>query len=182
MVDSISDDVRNDSVEFNGSEQNSQPNVDPIELDETFDGDGSGVDDDDDDDFDAANGAIEPIDNNDSNDFDTMPLNNNRKNSACNLAPSSKFMRLKNINIVRCQLNIVQRMVGILLSFPFLASVNGAGLLTLTCAFFLPRFLCQNLLYPIFRLILGTLYPAYASYKAVRNKDVKDYVSFFFCF
>lgn len=89
----------------------------------------------------------------------------------------SKFMRLQNINLVRYQLNFFQRFVGIFLSFPFFSSINGAGLSTLTCAFFLPRILCENILYPIFRLILGTLYPAYASYKAVRNKDVKDYVS-----
>ena len=31
-----------------------------------------------------------------------------------------------------------------------------------------------------FRLVLGTLYPAYASYKAVKTKDVKEYVSFSF--
>lgn len=28
-----------------------------------------------------------------------------------------------------------------------------------------------------FRLVLGTLYPAYASYKAVKTKNVKEYVS-----
>lgn len=91
----------------------------------------------------------------------------------------TKFMRLRNINIVQCQLNIFQRFVGILLNLPFLWSINGAGLSTLTCAFFLPRILCENIVYPVFRLIFGTLYPAYASYKAVRHKDVKEYVSTF---
>lgn len=92
-------------------------------------------------------------------------------------ATATKFQRLKNINLIKCQLNLFQRIVGIVLSFPFFSSINGAGLTTLSCAFFLPRILCENILYPIFRLTLGTLYPAYASYKAVRNKDVKDYVS-----
>lgn len=110
---------------------------------------------------------------NDPNGFEFTPSNGGGMKSR---APS-KLMRLKNINIVRYQLNFFQRFVGILLSFPFFSSINGAGLSTITCAFFLPRILCENILYPIFRLVLGTLYPAYASYKAVRNKDVKDYVS-----
>lgn len=89
----------------------------------------------------------------------------------------TKFMRLKNMNIVQYQLSVFQRLFGILLNLPFFWSINGAGLSTLTCTIFLPRILCENIVYPIFRLIFGTLYPAYASYKAVRHKDVKEYVS-----
>lgn len=32
-------------------------------------------------------------------------------------------------------------------------------------------------LYSYYRLIFGTLYPSYASYKAIKNKDIKEYVS-----
>lgn len=34
----------------------------------------------------------------------------------------------------------------------------------------------------VFRLVFGTLYPAYSSYKAVKSKDVKEYVSTSFVF
>lgn len=34
------------------------------------------------------------------------------------------------------------------------------------------------LIVSLYRLVLGTLYPAYASYKAIRNKDVEEYVRF----
>ena len=42
-----------------------------------------------------------------------------------------------------------------------------------------------NMTYPLFsllRLVLGTLYPAYASYKAVRTKNVREYVSTYYTF
>lgn len=41
----------------------------------------------------------------------------------------------------------------------------------------LPVFVLESVFYPVFRLVFGVLYPAYASYKAVRTRDVKKYVS-----
>lgn len=61
-------------------------------------------------------------------------------------------------------------------------SLTAIGICFLLSIFISPRTCVQNLLFPAFRLVFGTLYPAYASYKAVRTKCVKEYVSISFIF
>lgn len=74
------------------------------------------------------------------------------------------------------QFNNFIQCAAILLTMPFFSAINRIGVIMIPSVFFLPRIVTQTVLYPVFRLIFGTLYPAYASYKAVRNKEVKDYV------
>ncbi|XP_046834661.1 receptor expression-enhancing protein 4-like isoform X5 [Vespa crabro] len=70
-------------------------------------------------------------------------------------------------------MNWAQRFVDRL---PVRMTLSNLGILAVFLAIVLPKSLTYILLYPIFRLVFGTLYPAYASYKAVRTQNVKEYV------
>jgi hypothetical protein len=61
--------------------------------------------------------------------------------------------------------------------FPFpRMSVMSFGLISLLAIFISPRSFTERALYPGFRIIFSIVYPAYRSFKAVRNKNLKEYL------
>ena len=65
---------------------------------------------------------------------------------------------------------------------PIKMTLGNIGAFALFFAILMPKTFTYVITYPIFRLVLGNLYPAYSSYKAVRTKNVKEYVSSLFIF
>ena len=61
--------------------------------------------------------------------------------------------------------------------FPFpRMSVMSFGLTSLLAVFIAPRSFTDKVLYPGFKILFTIIYPAYRSFKAVRNKNLKEYL------
>lgn len=74
-------------------------------------------------------------------------------------------------------LNRISGFLEMVSKFPFpRMSVMSFGLTSLLAVFLCPRSLTERALYPGFRIIFSIIYPAYRSFKAVRNKNLKEYL------
>lgn len=74
-------------------------------------------------------------------------------------------------------LNRISGFLEMVSKFPFpRMSVMSFGLTSLLAVFLCPRSLTERALYPGFRIIFTIIYPAYRSFKAVRNKNLKEYL------
>lgn len=74
-------------------------------------------------------------------------------------------------------LNRISGFLEMVSKFPFpRMSVMSFGLTSLLAIFLCPRSLTERALYPGFRIVFSIIYPAYRSFKAVRNKNLKEYL------
>lgn len=74
-------------------------------------------------------------------------------------------------------LSRISSFLDMLSKFPFpRMSVMSFGLTSLLVIFLCPRNITERALYPGFRIIFTIVYPAYGSFKAVRNKNLKEYL------
>lgn len=128
-----------------------------------------------------AKGKIYMVHNNEKEDYDKNSLT---KYNHKNYIPVGK----RNNSSVENAREITKQTITLILSrisaflemlskFPFpQMSVVSFGLTSLLFIFICPRNFTEQILYPGFRITFSVIYPAYQSFKAVRNKNLKEYL------
>lgn len=111
---------------------------------------------------------------------------------------STVYVRRTNVSMsgakefIKQLLHKISALLEMISKFPFpRMSVVSFGLTSLLAVFIAPRSFTERVLYPGFKIIFTIIYPAYRSFKAVRNKNLKEYLkwlvfwivyAFFTCF
>lgn len=103
----------------------------------------------------------------------TDKYRNNKKRSSAKMINALEITK-QTIAILLSRISGFLEMVS---KFPFpRMSVMSFGLTSLLAIFICPRGFTERALYPGFRLVFSIIYPAYRSFKAVRNKNLKEYL------
>lgn len=78
---------------------------------------------------------------------------------------------------VKQLLQKISALLEMISKFPFpRMSVMSFGLTSLLAVFLAPKSFTERVLYPGFKILFTIIYPAYRSFKAVRNKNLKEYL------
>jgi len=100
-----------------------------------------------------------------------------------NKIDSSVFVRRTNVSMsgakefIKQLLYRISALLEMISRFPFpRMSVMSFGLTSLLTVFIAPRSFTDKVLYPGFKILFTIIYPAYRSFKAVRNKNLKEYL------
>lgn len=100
-------------------------------------------------------------------------FNRNKKRNSGKMT-NAKEMTKQTIAMVLSRISGFLEMVS---KFPFpRMSVMSFGLTSLLAIFICPRSFTERALYPGFKILFSIIYPAYRSFKAVRNKNLKEYL------
>jgi hypothetical protein len=100
-----------------------------------------------------------------------------------NKIDSSVYVRRTNVSMsgakefIKQLLYRISALLEMISRFPFpRMSVMSFGLTSLLTVFIAPRSFTDKVLYPGFKILFTIIYPAYRSFKAVRNKNLKEYL------